>query len=113
MTNKTKIHQIMLVVVQEQDLEQALLVLKELDVPALHMVSSGGFLGRRNATLVIGLPDDLEEAIVTSLHETCRKRVEYRALPMEGSPLPLPSPMEVPVGGATVFTFPVEHFEEF
>ena len=113
MTDETKIHQMMLVVVQDQDLEPALLALKALDVPALHMVSSGGFLGMRNATLLVGLPDHLEEAIVTSLHETCRKRVEYLALPMEGLNLQLPSPMEIPVGGATVFTFPVDRFEEF
>lgn len=110
--NNSKIHQMMMVVVQEQDLEQALDALKALDVPALHMVSSGGFLRRRNATLLIGLPDTMEEAIVSTLHKTCHKRVEYMALPMEGSPLPLPSAMEINVGGATVFTFAVDRFEE-
>jgi uncharacterized protein YaaQ len=99
-------------VVQDQDLDQALQTLKEMDIPVIHMVSSGGFLGRRNATLLIGLPDDLQETIISILHDTCHKRVEYLAVPLEGSPLPLPSPIPITVGGATIFTFPVDRFEE-
>jgi uncharacterized protein YaaQ len=77
------------------------------------MVSSGGFLGRRNATLMIGLPDEMHETIISALHDNCHKRVEYLAVPLEGSPLPLPSPIPITVGGATIFTFPVDRFEEF
>jgi len=39
--------------------------------------------------------------------------VEYLAIPLEGSPMPLPTPVPVTVGGATVFTLPVERYEEF
>jgi len=106
------IHRLMMAVVQDQDLDQALRTLKEMDIPVIHMVSSGGFLGRRNATLLIGLPDDLQETIISTLHDTCHKRVEYLAVPLEGSPLPLPSPIPITVGGATIFTFPVDRFEE-
>lgn len=109
----TNIHRLMMTVVQDQDLDLALRTLKEMDIPALHMVSSGGFLGRRNATLLIGLPDEMEETIISTLHETCHKRIEYLAVPLEGSPLPLPSPIPITVGGATIFTFPVDRFEEF
>lgn len=107
------IHHLMTAVVQEQDLDQALRKLKELDVPAIHLVSSGGFLGRRNATLVVGLPDQLEAAVIRVLSESCHQRVEYLAIPLEGSPLPLPSPVPITVGGATIFTIPVDRFEEF
>jgi uncharacterized protein YaaQ len=48
-----------------------------------------------------------------ALQKSCRQRVEYLAIPLEGSPLPLPTPVPVTVGGATVFTIPVERFEEF
>ncbi len=107
------IHRLMMAVVQDQDLDQALRTLKEMDIPVLHIVSSGGFLGRRNATLMIGLPDDMQETIISILQDTCHKRVEYLAVPLEGSPLPLPSPIPITVGGATIFTFPVDRFEEF
>lgn len=48
-----------------------------------------------------------------ALQTACRQRVEYLAIPLEGSPLPMPSPVPVTVGGATVFTFPVDRYEEF
>jgi uncharacterized protein YaaQ len=107
------IHHLMTAVVQEQDLNMALRKLKEMDIPAIHLVSSGGFLGRRNATLVVGLPDGLEEKVIQALSASCHQRVEYLAIPLEGSPMPLPSPVPITVGGATIFTLPVDRFEEF
>jgi uncharacterized protein YaaQ len=34
------------------------------------------------------------------------------AVPLEGGNMPFAFPMEVEVGGATVFVFPVERYEE-
>jgi uncharacterized protein YaaQ len=47
------------------------------------------------------------------MQHSCRQRVEYLAIPLEGSHLPLPTPVPVTVGGATIFAIPVERFEEF
>lgn len=110
---RTNIHRLMTAVVQDQDLDPALRTLKEMNVPAIHLVSSGGFLGRRNATLVVGLPDGMEKEVIRLLGQCCQQRIEYLAIPLEGSPLPLPSPIPITVGGATIFTFPVDRFEEF
>lgn len=109
----TPIHFLMIVIVQEQDVDLATRALGILGVPVFHLSSSGGFLGRRNATLLVGLPDGKQEEVKVALQKSCRQRVEYLAIPMEGSPLPLPTPVPVTVGGATVFTIPVEWFEEF
>ena len=107
------IRSLMTIIVQEQDVDLAERALSVLGVPVIHLSSSGGFLGRRNASLLVGLPGDMEEAVVTALQKSCRQRIEYLAIPLEGAPLPLPTPVPVTVGGATVFTLPVEHFEEF
>jgi uncharacterized protein YaaQ len=104
---------LMIVIVQEQDVDLATRALGVLGVPVFHLSSSGGFLGRRNATLLVGLRDGKEEEIKIALQKSCRQRVEYLAIPLEGSPLPLPTPVPVTVGGATVFMVPVERFEEF
>jgi uncharacterized protein YaaQ len=61
---------------------------------------------------LIGLPEGREQVVLDTLRETCRQRVEYMTLPLEGSPMPMPAPVPVTVGGATVFTLPVERFEE-
>jgi uncharacterized protein YaaQ len=107
-----KIKLLMLAVVQEQDRDEATRALEKLSLPVVYLFSAGGFLGRRNATLLIGLREGLEEDAVKVLQETCKQHIEYLTLPLEGSPLPLPTPVPVTVGGATIFALPVEHFEE-
>ena len=111
MTNKS-IRLLVMAVVQEQDLEAAMREARALDASAVYFASAGGFLGRRNATLLIGLPEGREQAVLDALHEVCRQRIEYMTLPLEGSPLPMPAPVPVTVGGATVFALPVERWEE-
>ncbi len=111
MTNPP-VHLLVLAVVQNQDLDLALHALEPLGSPVVYLSSSGGFLGRRNATLLIGLPDGRAEEVLTLLRSTCRQRVEYMTMPVEGAPMPMPAPIPVPVGGATVFALPVERFEQ-
>ena len=106
------IRHLLLAVVQEQDLDAATRALTEVGAPVTYLSSAGGFLGRRNATLLIGLPAENEERALETLRQTCRQRVEYLTLPMEGTPLPLPAPVPVTVGGATVLALPVERYEE-
>ena len=110
--DNSSIRSLMLAVVQEQDLDTATRALNQLDLPVVFLSSAGGFLGRRNATLLIGLREGREGDAIKSLEESCRQRIEYLTLPLEGSPLPMPAPVPVTVGGATVFTLPVERFEE-
>jgi uncharacterized protein YaaQ len=106
------IRYLMTAIVQEQDVDVAERALALLEVPVIRLASTGGFLGQRNATLFIGLPEGLEEQALVALRKSCRQRVEYMAIPMEGAPLPLPTPVPVTVGGAKVFALPVERFEE-
>jgi uncharacterized protein YaaQ len=113
MTKSTYIHSIMTAVIQDQDVDLAMRALEQIHAPVAHLASAGGFLGRRNATLLIGLPDGEEEKVMRALQSSCRQRIEYLAIPLEGSPLPMPTPVPVTVGGATIFTLPVERFEEF
>ena len=103
---------LMLAVVQEQDRDEATRALEKLNLPVVYLFSAGGFLGRRNATLLIGLREGTEEDAVKTLQETCKQHIEYLTLPLEGSPLPMPTPVPVTVGGASIFALPVEHFEE-
>jgi uncharacterized protein YaaQ len=98
-------------IVQAQDAEIAENILAEQGFIINRLPSTGGFLGRRNATLLIGSTPDQEEKLFKTLKENCRQRVEYIAVPLESAPLPLPTPTPVTIGGATVFSFDVEYFE--
>ncbi|MBI5822833.1 MAG: cyclic-di-AMP receptor [Chloroflexi bacterium] len=106
------IHLLLVAVVQEQDLDAATHALQTIGASLTYLSSAGGFLGRRNATLLIGLPAEKEGEALTALQQVCRQRIEYMTLPLEGSPMPMPAPVPVTVGGATVFALPVERFEQ-
>jgi uncharacterized protein YaaQ len=106
------IHLLMLAVIQEQDLDAATHALEPLGSPVVYLASAGGFLGRHNATLLIGLPDGREVEALAALRSACRQRLEYLTMPLENSPLAMPTPIPVTVGGATVFVLPVERFEQ-
>ena len=108
---EAEINRLMTAVVQEQDAEPAIRNLRKNNFSVTRLASTGGFLGRRSATLLIGLSHGQEEAIVKALSKTCRTRVEYVTIPLEGTPLPLPAPTPITVGGATIFTFEVDRYE--
>jgi len=110
--SESEINMLLFTVVQAQDVESAQNALTELGLSSTRLPSVGGFLGRRNATLLIGLPKQKLQAVFDALRETCRQRVEYIAVPLESAPLPLPTPTPITIGGATIFGFEVEHFEE-
>jgi len=101
-----------LAVVQAQDAESAQMALLKLGVPVTRLPSVGGFLGRRNATLLIEINPEKQQTAIDSLHESCRQRIEFIAVPLESAPLPLPAPTPITVGGATIFSIEVVHYEE-
>ena len=103
---------LLMAVIQAQDAESAQNALTKIGLSSTRLPSVGGFLGRRNVTLLIGLSSKRQQEALDALNNSCRQRIEYLTLPLEGSPLPMPTPVPVTVGGATVFALPVEHFEE-
>jgi uncharacterized protein YaaQ len=103
---------LIIAVVQAQDSETAQSTLAELGMSVTRLPSVGGFLGRRNATLLVGLQSTMQPEALKALNESCRQRVEYIAVPLESAPLPLPTPMPVVIGGATIFSLEIEHYEE-
>lgn len=107
-----QIELLMLAVIQIQDVDQTIDALINAGLEVTHIASSGGFLGRKNATLLIGLAKDQQETALDIFRSTCRKRTEYIATRLEGSPFHLPMTTPVSVGGATIFIFPVERYEE-
>jgi len=103
---------LLMAVIQAQDVDQAESALENMNLTITRLASIGGFLGRRNATLFIGLPFEKQEEIIHIFQKTCRQRVEYIAVPLESAPLPLPAPTPITIGGANIFALDIEHFEE-
>jgi uncharacterized protein YaaQ len=104
---------LMIVVIQAQDVDNAENALTDLGLSSFRLPSIGGFLGRRNATLLVGMTPEKEQAAIQEIRKNCKQRVEYIAVPIESAPLPLPSPTPVTVGGAALFDLPIDRYEEF
>lgn len=105
---------LLMAVVQSQDADAAeSALIKSGDMVVGRLPSAGGFLGRRNVTLLIGLPFGKVTLAHELLHKNCRQRIEYIAVPLESAPLPMPAPTPITIGGATIFALDVDHFEEF
>jgi uncharacterized protein YaaQ len=112
-SQEISVNRLMAAVIQDRDLESALSALNKIGVVVTRLESSGGFIRRQNTTLLIGLVEKQVELVVKALARSCRQRVEYLTAPVAGFPDGVGSPIEITVGGATIFTFEVERFEIF
>jgi uncharacterized protein YaaQ len=77
--------------------------------------SAGGFLRRQNTTIFAGVPERDVDQVLQIIRERCRSRTEQvTPLPpvVEPGEVYMPYPLEVEVGGATVFVLDVERFEK-
>lgn len=104
---------LLIAVVQGQDSDMAIESLNEEGFKVTRLPSVGGFLGRKSATLMIGVDTESYDRAIEILDKTCRQRVAFIAVPMENSPLPMPAPTPVTIGGANIFSLEVDHYEEF
>lgn len=112
-TREAPIRYLLGAVVQVQDLRQATRAVEKMGLPVVHLPSTGAFLGRRNVTLLVGMPEGMQPAVINAIKETCHKRVEYISTPLEGAPMPIPLSTPITVGGAIVFIMDIDRFEEF
>lgn len=104
---------LLIAVVQAQDCEIAMDVLNNEAYSVTRLPSVGAFLGKRNATFLIGTSGEDQEKVIELLKNACCKRVAFIAVPIENAPLPMPAPTPVSVGGVSLFALDIEHFEEF
>jgi len=107
------VNRLIVAMIQEEDAENAVQALTKLGFVVTRLPSRGGFLKRRNVTLMVGMPSGMEEAAVRALKNSCKQRVEFVNNMLPVSALPLPKPIEIKVGGATMFVFEVENYMEF
>jgi uncharacterized protein YaaQ len=78
--------------------------------------TTGGFLRQGNATIFVGTEDEKVPEVLALIRENCHTRRQYvNPLPpvMEPGEMYMPTPVEVQVGGATVFVLDVAQFEHF
>jgi len=107
---------LIMAVVQDKDSNRLSDALVEKDFQATKLASTGGFLKAGNTTFMIGVKDKEVDEALDIIKENCKSREQLVApiSPMGGNADSyVPYPVEVQVGGATVFILPVEQFEKF
>ncbi|QGQ43908.1 cyclic-di-AMP receptor [Metabacillus sediminilitoris] len=107
---------LIIVVVQDQDSNKLLNALTEHNFRVTKLSSTGGFLKSGNTTFMIGTQDIRVDKALQIIKDNCKSREKLIApvSPMGGNADSfIPYPVEVEVGGATVFVLPVEQFHHF
>ncbi len=101
-------------VVHTEDASALVDALLDKEFRATRLHSSGGFLKQTNATILLGVEDAEVDEVMAIVRENCTSRTQVvNPMPpiMEPGEFFMPYPLEVEVGGATVFVVPVERFE--
>ncbi|MFC5714434.1 cyclic-di-AMP receptor [Thalassorhabdus alkalitolerans] len=107
---------LIIAVIQDKDSNRLSNALVENNFQATKLASTGGFLKAGNTTFLIGVKDEEVEDVLGIIQGNCKAREQLVApvSPMGGNADSyVPYPVEVQVGGATVFIMPVEQFEKF
>ncbi|WNS75529.1 cyclic-di-AMP receptor [Bacillus sp. DTU_2020_1000418_1_SI_GHA_SEK_038] len=107
---------LILAVIQDQDSNKLMNALVDNNFRATKLASTGGFLKSGNTTFMIGTEDIRVDRALQIIKENCKSRDQLVApiSPMGGNADSyVPYPVEVEVGGATVFVLPIEKFQQF
>ncbi len=102
-------------IVHDEDSPRLMAELNKSGYRVTKLNSSGGFLRSGNTTLMIVMEDDqLEEVLgIVRKYSSARKAaINTNVTPSSMGGAYIPYPVEVTIGGATVFVLNVEYFEK-
>ena len=107
---------LIMAIVQDKDSNRLANEFIDANIRATKLSSTGGFLKAGNSTFIIGIDNERVEEALDLIKKTSQSRKQYVSTPMsldislDGQ---VPYPVEVEVGGATVFVLPVEGFHHY
>ncbi len=106
---------LIIAIVQDEDASRLVSQLMKNGFGVTKLATTGGFLRAGNTTLLIGTDDDKLQNVMEIIEQVCKSRKQVTSAPLTvGSMGVMPGatsyPVEVTVGGATVFVLSVEQF---
>jgi uncharacterized protein YaaQ len=105
---------LVLAIVQDEDADALADSLIAENFGLTRINTAGGLLRQGNVSFLLGVEEDRLGQLLSIIRRNCVTRKQYvNQLPpiMEPGEFYVPYPVEVQVGGATVFVFDVERFE--
>lgn len=105
---------LIIAIVQDEDAPRLTRNLTKSKFHITKLASTGGFLKAGNTTLIVGVEKEKVDEVLKIIEETCKIRqvtTALTSLTLTGDTY-VPYPIEIAVGGATVFTIDVERYEK-
>ena len=102
-------------IIQDDDAGDVIGHLNDDGFQVTRLSTKGGFLRSGNTTILTGVEDEKIEDVLHVLETNCKSRNQFTTLPAPYGSVHgfMPKPIEVRVGGATVFVIDVEQFHKF
>ncbi len=108
---------LIIAIVQDEDSQRLVNRLMDEGFRTTKLATTGGFLRSGNTTLLTGVEDNQVDKAIDIIEHTCKSRKHTAPVhtPSAGAPgMYVPGyPVQVTVGGATVFVLPVDQFYKF
>lgn len=104
---------LIIAIVQDEDASRLIGKLMNDGFGVTKLATTGGFLRAGNTTLLIGVDDERFQAAMDIVEQVCKSRKQIAPSPASMVGMPgayTPYPIEVVVGGATVFVLTVDQF---
>lgn len=104
---------LIIAIVQDDDAGELIDILTDTGFRVTKLATTGGFLKAGNTTLMIGVELEKVDEVLKVIEDVCktREQVITSPSPVAGSTgVYVPYPIEVEVGGATVFVVDVDKF---
>ena len=104
---------LVLAIVQDDDALDLIEELNDKGFGVTKLATTGGFLKSGSTTLMIGVEIDKVDVVIKVIEEVCKRRKQVVSTQpgLSGeSGMYMPFPLEVEVGGATVFVIDVDKF---
>ncbi len=100
-------------IVNNNDAGDVMKSLTKEHIPVTKLASTGGFLMKGNTTFISGVEDDKVDGVIAIIKKHCRTRTQIMPLGYAQHSTEIVSyPVEVTVGGATIFVVDIEHYEK-
>ncbi|WP_204122598.1 cyclic-di-AMP receptor [Lacticaseibacillus mingshuiensis] len=107
---------LILAIVQDKDSKLLSSEFIDANVRATKLSTTGGFLKSGNTTFLIGIEDERVDEVLQIIKDSAQTREQFMTPPVHldtTADSTMSYPIEVQVGGATVFVLPIEQFERF
>ncbi|HBM75597.1 MAG TPA: hypothetical protein DD429_08595 [Clostridiaceae bacterium] len=106
---------LVIAIVQDDDASNLIGKLNKESFRVTKLATTGGFLRAGNTTLLVGVEEEKVDRVIEIIKKLCesRKQVITSTTPVTGTTgVYVPYPVEISVGGATIFVVDVDRFEK-